>query len=241
MRRMECLLDKQAIDQWITVLLDKLKMGFGKRLKLVVLVGSQAREDANPKSDIDFNVVLDEVTLEDIAQYRDIVESQPHKQLACGFLGGMSEMALWPRYDLVSFHYGSRVLHGSLLEVIGQVTEKDVYDNALITLTTINHGIRHGIIYGSNRVLTAHKAYGLYKAAFFVIQYWYVLKFGEYIGKKGILLKKSLNNEDRAILDTLEHWDDYQEQRELKPMQTLEILERWSSTMFGRLVELRPL
>jgi hypothetical protein len=43
----------------------------------------------------------------------------------------------------------------------------------------------------------------LYKAAFFVIQNWYLLKYGDYVPKRIDLIKKDIPDDDRLVLDTM--------------------------------------
>ncbi len=227
--------DKSQIEQWLTQLVQKLKNSFGTRLLLVVHVGSWARNDANEQSDIDVNVILDKVMPEDISSYRTIIGNMPDKQLACGFLGGLNEIKLWPRYDLTAFYYGSQVLYGNVSEVIGAISQKDVFDNAMIMVSNINHAVRHTMIYDEISTETADAMKELYKASFFVMQGWYLLMYGDYISKIETMTKNAAFNEDKLILERFQHWDENQRRREENPIETLALLERWSSGMFDRL------
>jgi predicted nucleotidyltransferase len=76
--------DNFELDKWLETLLDNLKKGFGEKLLLVALVGSRARDDSTPQSDIDINVIMDTVTPEDIILYRDIISIMPDGHYACG-------------------------------------------------------------------------------------------------------------------------------------------------------------
>ena len=230
--------DKEQLDQWLSELVGKLLDCFSSRLLLVVLVGSQAREDANEQSDIDLNVILDRVTLEDIAAYRTIIAEMPDCQMACGFLGGLAEIKLWPRYDLLSFFFSSRVLYGDLAEVIGTLSRKDIFDNAVITLSNINHAVRHTMIYGEITPEKAEKMKGLYKTAFFVVQGWHFLRYAEYVAQKQKMIENTENAEDRRILMIYLNWNENAENRKLHPDETMAVLERWSTGMFERLAEI---
>lgn len=229
------MLNQLLIEHWLSELLIKLKTTFGPRLLLVVHVGSWARDDANDQSDIDVNVILDQVGPDDLISYRKIVSGMPHPQMACGFLGGLAEIKIWPRYELTAFYYGTRVLYGNLAEVVGPVTPEDLWENALVMLSNINHAVRHAIIYDAITEETAAAMKGLYKAAFFVIRAWYLLTAGEYVAKRKTMISKAVTPEDMFVLEHLENWDEHQPFRRECPLETLARLETWSTKMFERL------
>jgi hypothetical protein len=222
------------LDKWLDLLLDNLKNSFGERLLLVALVGSRARDDSNPQSDVDINVILDIVLPEDIILYRDIINSMPHGHYACGYLGGLEEIRIWPRYDLVAFHYGCRILHGNVNDVIGLITALDIRNNAMATLTNINHASRHSLIYDKDFQQSANAMKDLYKATFFVIQCWYFLKYGNYVSRRKELLRRHITAEDRLVLKRYENWDADDKARTENPLDTIRLLERWSSQMLFR-------
>ena len=219
--------------------MEKLQNAFGQRLKLVVHVGSWARNDANVQSDIDLNVVVDKVALSDTVLYRNILDSMPDKKIACGFLGGLDEMALWPRYDLVAFHYGCNVLYGNVQEILGTLSRKDIFDNAMIIISTINHAARHGIIYDAVLEESVHGLKDLYKVSFFALQEWYLLYSGEYVGKRQALIEKLVNETDITLMKTYLSWDHLKEDREATPLNYYQHLEYWSSSMFTRMAALQ--
>jgi hypothetical protein len=226
--------DNFELDKWLETLLDNLKKGFGERLLLVALVGSRARDDSTPQSDIDINVILDAVTPEDIILYRDIISNMPDGHYACGYLGGLEEISIWPRYDLVAFHYGCRILYGNVNDVIGPITALDIRNNALATLTNINHLSRHSLIYDKDFIQSANDMKDLYKAAFFVIQCWYFLKYGNYISRRKDLIRRHITAEDRLVLKRYDNWDAGEQERIKNPLDTIRLLERWSSQMLYR-------
>ena len=158
--------------------------------------------------------------------YRTIIGEMPERQLACGFLGGLNEMKVWPRYDLTAFHYGSEVLYGDMADVIGPITRGDIFDNAMVALSNINHAVRHAMIYDESLTAAARAAKDLYKAEFFVIQAWHLLTTAEYVGKRRALALAAMNSEDGLVLQEFEHWSENTEQREKSPLDTLLLLER---------------
>lgn len=224
-------------DNWIELLLEKLKATFGNRLLLVMHVGSFARNDANENSDIDINVILDTVEFEDVLKYREIVLSMPNKHLACGFLGSKSEITSWPKFDLMAFYYGCKIVYGDI-SIIPNITKKEIYSNILINLSNISHFTRHSIIYDKNIIEAARASKELYKGAFFVIQGFYLIKQDVYIGKRKELLSRDIARIDKDVLNAFLNWDENKIESEHDALNTLKLIERWSSDMFSRLSEL---
>ena len=231
------MLSNAELEQWLEELVNNLKSRFGERLLLAVLVGSRARDDAGEQSDIDVNVILDRVTPDDISGYRRIIESMPYSKMACGYLGGSDEIKVWPRHDLTAFYYGSRVLYGDIKEVIGDVSREDIKNNAIIMLSAINHIARHAMIYDDDLAQSTCGMKDAYKTTFFIIQYWYLLKYGSYVQKRKELVEKDITADDRLVLKYYQNWDNNEQERKANPAATLALLERWSSAMFGRLAE----
>lgn len=224
-------------DRWIEQLLEKLKAAFGKRLLLVAHVGSFARNDANENSDIDINMILETVEFEDVIKYREIVLSMPDKHLACGFLGSKNEIASWPKFDFMAFYYGCKVIYGDI-NIIPVITKKEIYNNILINLSNISHALRHSIIYDADIIEAARASKELYKGTFFVIQGLYLLKHDIYTGKRKELLDRDIAEIDKDILNAFLNWDENKINSEKDALNTLKLVERWSSDMFSRLSEL---
>lgn len=222
------------LDNWLDTLLESLKKNFGARLLPVAPVGSRARDDSNAQSDVDINVILDKVTSEDITLYRDIINNMLDGYYACGYLGSLDEIRIWTRYDLVSFHYGSRILYGNANDVIGPISALDIRNNAMATLTYINHTSRHSLIYDKDFLQSANAMRELYKSTFFVIQDWYFLKYGNFVARRQELLKRHITAGDRLVLKRYENWEADEKSRTENPLDTIKLSERRSTQMLYR-------
>ena len=217
----------EKIQKLIELITEKLKENFNDRLKLIVLVGSQAREDANKESDVDLNVILDNVSTEDILLYKSIINETDTENHACGYLGSLSEIKIWPRYDLIAFFLGSKVLYGNIKEIVPEVNNQDIKENVLNTLSLINHSVRHSIIYDDTEI-AAEMSYDLYKSAFFVLQYMYYLRTGDYIPKREDL-KTKLSESDTVIIEMYDNWNLLKNELKNNSMDILNVIERWST------------
>ena len=68
---------------------NKLIEEFKNRLIFFGLQGSRARGEANENSDIDIVVILDNLSINDLKTYKEIISSLEHNNLFCGFISGM--------------------------------------------------------------------------------------------------------------------------------------------------------
>lgn len=223
--------------KWIDELIEKLKENFKERFLLAVLVGSQARDDADEFSDTDINVILDIVETEDINKYREIIESLDNSIVACGYLGSLAEIKIWPKYDLVVFYLGSKVLYGNIKEIVPEINNNDIKNNVLNMLSVINHCARHSIIY-DNVENAVDLSQDLYKSAFFVMQYIHYLKTGIYIPKRKDL-KEKVSESDAVIIDMYGKWKILKNERKNNPDDFLNVIERWSTEKFKEIEEIQ--
>jgi len=81
------------IKSWMERFTELLKETFGERIYFVGLQGSYGRGEATESSDIDVVVILDELTVDDIKSYGDMIDTLPHR---CFFRGLM--------FQLLRFH-----------------------------------------------------------------------------------------------------------------------------------------
>jgi len=68
------------VESWLAELTGRIRGVFGARLIYVGHTGSYARGEAKETSDIDVNVVLDELRMEDLKMYRKIIQSMPNSE-----------------------------------------------------------------------------------------------------------------------------------------------------------------
>ena len=85
------------IQNWTEKFLHALTENFGERIWFVGLQGSYGRGEANENSDLDMVVILDELTIEDIRRYNEMLDNLPHREVICGFLSGKKEIINWER------------------------------------------------------------------------------------------------------------------------------------------------
>lgn len=185
------------VNSFLEKFLSLLKGIFGKRLWFVGLQGSYARGEANESSDIDIVVILDKLTVDDIAVYGEFIETFPEKKLLCGFLSGKAELISWDSAELFQFYYDTKPIIGNLDDLLFSIDDNSI-DRVIKTgACTIYHSCVHNMLYEKSYDILK----SLYKSAVFVIQADCFRKIGNYISHIADLLQAADDEED-SILNT---------------------------------------
>lgn len=220
------------IDNWLDLLLTKLKNAYSSRLVFVGYVGSRARGEGNADSDIDVNVVLEDISINDLIIYRGIVKNMPYSHLACGFICSKEEIQCWPTYDLVHFFYGCKVLFGNMNDVVNKPQQCDLFQYIKNATSMIMHEVRHRLIYSSDLEKEVHKLKNAYKCSFFIMQALMLLVKKEFIVTKKEMVSHLSSNDDIDILNVNMNWVEFEKDRQIRPKYYFDILEKWSSKIF---------
>lgn len=229
------MLKQSEVDQWLADFLKRLRKRFGERLIFVGLHGSWARGEAGTTSDIDTIVVLDLIDSQDLIVFRDIIDAMPDaKHLASGGFFSIPEIQLWPRSELMQFFYGCKTLHGTLTG-IEKPRSIDFKEDIRIKASSNLFQARHYLLYPHDRSKVVLKLYYPFKACFYALQSWILLRDGKYIARKEELLDSLSNPEDREVIQVVRDWEQLKPEFEKRPVYYIELLERWSRNMLLRL------
>ncbi len=168
---------------------------FGARIVCAGIQGSRARDEAKPSSDIDTVLILDELTNEDLAVYRALLQTLPDADLICGFVSGRAELACWEPSELVSFYFDTLPLRGDLEflrpNITAEAARRAVHGGAC----GIYHACCHNVLFDQS----AEVLLSLYKAAFFVLRTKAFCETGEFCRREDELLQH-ICADDRAVL-----------------------------------------
>lgn len=219
------------LDQYLSVLLQKLRNTYFDRIRFFGLQGSRARGEAAPESDVDTVLILDRVNLDDLQMYRGIIASMPHADRACGFVSGETELSHWPRHDLFTFYYDTKPLIGSLADFISPPTEADALQSAKTGAANLYHEVCHRYLYDP---IDAESLKAAYKAAFFILQALTFFKTGTYYPTRAALLE-ALSGNNRQILQTCMDWNAPQIRmsRQREPEKYYRQLMEWSASVLN--------
>ena len=185
------------INTWMKNFLRTLENHFTQRVWFVGLQGSYGRGEATETSDIDIVVILDELNVDDIQTYNQMLDTLPNRDLICGFLSGKRELLLWEPSDLFQFYYDTKPIIGSLDALLPLLDQSAVERAIKIGACNIYHGCVHNMLHEkSEDVLKA-----LYKSASFVLQAITFNRTGKYIRHQSELLS-FVDEEEKVIINT---------------------------------------
>lgn len=168
------------IHTWIKEFTDKLTRVFPDRVWFMGLQGSYGRGEATETSDIDVVVVLDELRINDLKVYREMLDGLPNRELICGFVSGKDELLNWEVSDLFQFCYDTTPIIGSLDLLLEKIDKQAVKRAVRIGACNIYHACVHNYVHErSDDILRS-----LYKSAVFVLQAIWFYETGKYIRSK---------------------------------------------------------
>jgi len=237
---MEAIMDQHQVDAWLAGFLAKLKERFGDRLIWVGLHGSWGRQEARPESDIDCMVVLDRIEDSDLYAFRDIVSSMPDAQtVGSGLLLSTAELREAPRFYLVQFFYGRRVLYGSLRGIVAPLGPEELITDIRLKASDNLHAARHYLLYPHDLPKVVHKLKYPFKNCFYALQSWLLLTQGKYVPAKNEILECLDNPDDREAVRVARDWYKLTNDLTVHAQYYIELLERWSRGMIAKLESCR--
>ena len=186
-----------VIENFMNTFLNVLNIAFRERVWFVGLQGSYARSEATETSDIDIVVILDELSVSDISNYNEILDSMPYRELICGFLSGKEEIMNWEPSDLFQFCHDTTPIKGSLDEVLALIDESAVNRAIKNGVCNIYHGCVHNMLHEKSEDILR----GLYKSASFVVQAIAFKQTSSYIRHQKELLQV-VSPDERAVVET---------------------------------------
>lgn len=187
------------IESYIRQLIKLLKYQFNSRLLYVGLQGSYLRGEATPNSDIDIMVVIDELSVSDLDEYRSAIQSLEHFDKSCGFICGKADLINWNPLEICHLLNCTKDYFGVLRELVPAYTENDVRNYVKMSVNNLYHEICHRYIHADYEKNVAGLP-GTYKGVFFILQNLYYLTQGKFVVTKEELLQLS-EGKNRAVLE----------------------------------------
>ena len=212
---------------WMRELSRKLREAFGLRVVFIGLQGSRARGEAHDGSDIDSAVLFDSLSAEDLVIYRGIIESMPHSELACGFVGSADVLASWPRHELFQFYNDTVPICGKLPE-IAPFSERDALEAARVGASGVYHAACHSLAFDVEEAPTILEQ--LFKGAFFVLQALQFVQTGVYPRTKAEL-SDFLEGDEALILEIGRSWETHSPSDDAELAKLGDLLVRWAGSV----------
>ena len=155
------------LDTWLELFTHRLLDTFPGRVIFLGIQGSRGRGESKPDRDIDMVVVLDQVGLEDLRAYRELLRTLPHGGLTCGFFCGREELLHWPRYDLLQLVLDTKPLYGGLENLLPAFSPADTAAAVHIGAANLYHAACHCYLHEDD---PAGCLASLAKSAFFLLR-----------------------------------------------------------------------
>ena len=171
------------IKNWIAEFANKVEQTFFDRVWFIGLQGSYGRGEATDTSDIDVVVILDELRMNDLKTYRDMLDTLQNRQLICGFISGKDELLNWEASDLFQFYHDTTPIKGTLDCLLEKIDKHAVMRAIKIGACNIYHACVHNFVHEKSEDILR----SLYKSAAFVLQAVWFYETGKYIKSKAEL------------------------------------------------------
>lgn len=184
--------------QYISSLTDLLRERFGDRLLYVGLQGSYLRGEADENSDIDIMVVIQKITVADLAAYREAISGLEKSEKSCGFICGEEELKHWNPLEICHLVHTTEDHYGTLAELVPKYTENDVRNYVKLSLGNFLHEITHRFIHAPKAENAAMLPISC-KAVFFILQNLHFLETGQFIGTRSKLLEVLSGKHKQAL------------------------------------------
>ena len=212
------------IKTWIAEFTNKLERTFLGRVWFIGLQSSYGRDEATEASDIDVVVILDELRIDDLKVYRDMLDTLSNRELICGFISGKDELLNWETSDLFQFYYDTTPIKGTLDCLLEKIDIKAVKRAIKIGACNIYHACVHNFVHEKSEDILR----SLYKSAVFVIQAVWFYKTGKYIKSKTEL--QNAINPPSAVLTTALN---LKNGADVKFEEMSELLINWATAVIG--------
>ena len=212
------------IQTWIKIFTEKVEKVFANRLWFIGLQGSYGRGEATDTSDIDAVVILDELRINDLITYRDMLDTLPNREFVCGFISGKDELLNWETSDLFQFYYDTTPIKGTLDCLLEKIDKHAVMRAIRIGACNIYHACVHNFVHEKSEDILR----SLYKSAAFVLQAVWFYETGKYIKSKTEL--QNAINPPSAVLTTALN---LKNGAEVKFEEMSALLINWAKTCIG--------
>ena len=216
------------IKNWIAEFANKVEQTFSDRVWFIGLQGSYGRGEATDTSDIDVVVILDELRINDLKTYRDMLDTLQNRQLICGFISGKDELLNWEASDLFQFYYDTTPIKGTLDCLLEKIDKHAVKRAIKIGACNIYHACVHNFVHEKSEDILR----SLYKSAAFVLQAVWFYETGKYIKSKVEL--QSTIIPPSAVLTTAQ---ELKNGASVKFEKMSELLLNWAKAVIGGYAE----
>ena len=187
------------IENYIDSLTQKLKTAFGERLTYIGLQGSYLRGEATADSDIDIMAIIDNLTVEDLKAYQNILVSIGNFGKSCGFICSKNDLRNWNPLEICHLLHTTKDYYGTLKKLVPEYSAEDERNFIKLSLNNLYHELCHRYIH-AERDYNISKFPTTCKSVFFILQNMHYLNSGDFVMTKHELLD-CIQGKDKAVLE----------------------------------------
>lgn len=187
------------VESYVNDIIDNLKGRFGCRLLYVGLQGSYLRGEATDSSDIDVMVIVNKLCVDDLDEYRAVIEAMDHFDRSCGFICSDEDLKNWNPLEICHLSHTTKDYYGNLSDYIPPYSKTDVVNFVKMSINNTYHAICHCRIHRDAAANRENLVFA-YKGIFFILQNLYYLKYGKFIVTKKEMLENA-KGIDREVME----------------------------------------
>jgi predicted nucleotidyltransferase len=207
-------LTKTEVERLLKGFVSLMKKAYGKNLVFIIHHGSWATGEANPDSDIDTLVMLDEISKNELEELRNILRQEQYQKMTV-LLFSRLDMDNYIPFARHQFHYGAKLLYGEcplpeptreqmIIEIRKIADEVGFWSKYLYTHLHLAENV-------------VRKMYWRYKEAVIALKVYVHWKTGSFPATKERLKRLLTDPEDIEIVEMIEEWEKNRDDYEKNP------------------------
>lgn len=231
------MLEQSQVNTWLEDFVSELKGRFGERLIFVGHIGSWARGEPNPESDIDCLVVLDKVNENDVSTLRNVFQGVSNTEYkAGGILVSCEELDGTPPFHLVQlFYHGCKAVYGSVEDRLTEPSVEDYVTDVRLKACDNLHTARHHLLFSRDLSESIPGLKFNFYNCFFALQNWLLVTQGKFVARKNDMLDYLDDPDDAEVVRVARDWYKLSDELSVNAQRYVELLERWGRKMLKKL------
>jgi len=207
-------LTKTKVQKLLKKFVTDIKKAYGKNLVFIIHHGSWATGEANPESDIDTLVMLENITKKELDKLRNILNQERFKKMTV-LLFSKVDMDNFIPFARHQFHYGAKLLFGRC--PLPEPTKEEMIIEIKKIANTVGYWSKFLYTHLHLAENVARKMYWRFREAIIALKVYVQWKTGEFPLTKRRLKKLLDDPKDREIVEIIEQWEKNKDRFEKKP------------------------
>jgi predicted nucleotidyltransferase len=207
-------LTKTEVQKLLKGFVSLMKKTYGKNLVFIIHHGSWATGEAQPDSDIDTLVMLDEITKRELDKLRKILSQDEFKKMTV-LLFSKLDMNNFVPFARHQFHYGAQLLYGAC--PLPEPTKEEMLIEIRKIAYTVGYWSKFLYTHLHLAENVARKMYWRFREATVALKVYVQWKTGKFPLTKSRLKKHLTDPKDREIVEIIQQWEKNKDEYEKNP------------------------